>query len=66
MGTMTNSAGSAGYRSHGEPQVARDAALAEPAGAAASVVTRVIADLADRFKTLIVRTHDAARGRYGM
>lgn len=66
MGTMMNSAGSSGYRAHGEPPVARDAALAEPAGAAASVVTRVIADLADRFKTLIVRTHDAARGRYGM
>ena len=66
MGTMTNSAGSAGYRTHGETPVARDASLAEPAGAAASVVTRVIADLADRFKTLIVRTHDAARGRYGM
>jgi hypothetical protein len=66
MGTMTNSAGSAGYRSHGEQQAARDAALAEPAGAAASAVTRVIADLAERFKTLIVRTHDAARGRYGM
>lgn len=66
MGTMMNSAGSAGYRSHGEPQAARDVALAEPSGAAASAVTRVIADLAERFKTLIVRTHDAARGRYGM
>ena len=66
MGTMTNSAGSAHYHARVEPAVVRDPGAAQPADAAASAVTRAIADVADRVKTLIVRTHDAARGRYGM
>lgn len=66
MRTMTNSAGSSHYHARVEPAASRDPGSAQPADAAASAVTRVIADVADRVKTLIERTHDAARGRYGM
>lgn len=66
MRTMSNSAGSAHYHPRVEGQSVRDSSTAQPADAAASVVTRAIADVADRVKTLIERTHDAARGRYGM